>query len=70
MHIPFMFILYKAITLRLSGYSIGGHLDLLNGAVRLKLALNLRLAGVVVDATHEKGLERIRGGLLVRVGIP
>jgi len=70
MHVPFMFIFYKAITLRLPGHFIDSHLDLLNRPVRLKLALDLGLAGVVIDTTHEESFERVGGGFLLGSGVP
>ena len=65
-----MLIFNKAITLRLPSLFVWNHLDLFDHAIRLKLAPELGLAGVVVDPADVQGLEGVGGGNFVGVGIP
>ena len=70
MHIPFMLIFNKAITLRLPSLLVMYHLDLFDRTVSLELAPDLRLAGVEVDSADEQSLEGVGRRLLVRRGVP
>jgi hypothetical protein len=70
MHIPFMLIFNKAITPGFPRLLVVHHFDLLDRAVRLKLAPDLGLARVVVDPADEEGLEGVGGHAFGRRGVP
>ena len=63
MHVSLVLELDEAVALRLLGLLVLDHFDLLDRAVGLKLASDLRLARVVVDPAHEEGLEGVGGDI-------